>query len=543
MKGNFVLALLLTAAFGAYAQLGTGESPVSFSMKDFDHSAVKTISMDKPDLERVMAEDASEEAFFKPRRFGVILPLGIDFFKEAQSMEVEEGRLWTLAVSVPEAQALILYSSDFYLPEHSKLFIYNQERTRVLGAFSAFNNHELATFATQYVEGERMILEYYQPERIKEKARIELSEIGYAYRDIEKYDSEYGSSGSCNVNVNCSEGDGFRNQQRGVCRIQLKLSEYYIGWCTSTLLNNTRYDRTPYLLTAAHCVEDVQSTSYYSQFVFYFNYETSGCSNPYVAPSSSQSLTGATLKVRDNSGGDSGSDYALFLLNNQVPQSYNPFWCGWDNRNLVVNSGVCIHHPSGDVKKISTFDSPVTTEGFGAAGTHWKVYWTETENGWGITEGGSSGAALFNMDGLVIGDLTGGWSDCNAPNDEKFDYFGKFSVSYPNMRQWLDPENTGAEMIWGMDYVSDLENAVSEKEHFKVYPMPAKDEINLMFDKSYGRIVISVYDVTGRKIMEDSVPEGSRETRLNVGGFANGIYVIDALGEGMRSRTKVVINN
>ena len=140
MKGNFVLALLLTAVLGAYAQLGTGESPVSFAMKDFDHSAVKTISMDKPDLERVMAEDASEEAFFKPRRFGVILPLGIDFFKEAQSMEVEGGRLWTLAVSVPEAQALIFYSSDFYLPEHSKLFIYNQERTRVLGAFSAFNN-------------------------------------------------------------------------------------------------------------------------------------------------------------------------------------------------------------------------------------------------------------------------------------------------------------------------------------------------------------------------------------------------------------------
>lgn len=69
MKGNFVLALLLTAVLGAYAQLGTGESPVSFAMKDFDHSAVKTISMDKPDLERVMAEDASEEAFFQTETF------------------------------------------------------------------------------------------------------------------------------------------------------------------------------------------------------------------------------------------------------------------------------------------------------------------------------------------------------------------------------------------------------------------------------------------------------------------------------------------
>ena len=541
MKGNFVLALLLTAVLGAYAQLGTGESPVSFAMKDFDHSAVKTISMDKPDLERVMAEDASEEAFFKPRRFGVILPLGIDFFKEAQSMEVEGGRLWTLAVSVPEAQALILYSSDFYLPEHSKLFVYNQERTRVLGAFSAFNNHELATFATRYVEGERMILEYYQPERIKEKARIELSEIGYAYRDIEKYDYEYGSSGSCNVNVNCSEGDGFRNQQRGVCRIQLKLNNYYVGWCTGTLLNNTSYDRTPYLLTAAHCVEEVQSTSYYSQFVFYFNYETSGCSNTSTAPSSSQSLTGATLKVRDNSGGENGSDYALFLLNNQVPQSYNPFWCGWDSRNLVVNSGVCIHHPSGDVKKISTFDTPLTTESLGMAGSHWKVYWTETENGWGVTEGGSSGAALFNMDGLVIGDLTGGWSECNAPDDEKYDYFGKFSMSYPNMRQWLDPENTGAETIWGMDYTSGLEAVDVSTAVVRLYPMPADREITLEFDKAYDNVLVSVYDVMGRKVMEQSLPEGTASAVIYTDGMDDGVYFMNVTGEGIRTTRKVII--
>ena len=193
------------------------------------------------------------------------------------------------------------------------------------------------------------------------------------------------------------------------------------------------------------------------------------------------------------------------------------------------------------MKKISTFDSPVTTEGFGAAGTHWKVYWTETENGWGITEGGSSGAALLNMDGLVIGDLTGGWSGCDAPDDEKYDYFGKFSVSYPNMRQWLDPENTGAETIWGMDYTSGLEAVDVSKGAIKLYPMPADREITLEFDRAYDNVLVSVYDVMGRKVMEQSLPEGTASAVIYTDGMDDGIYFMNVTGEGIRTTRKVII--
>ena len=111
-----------------------------------------------------------------------------------------------------------------------------------------------------------------------EKERVGSSKDGSYTHQFSS--SEYRSSGSCNVNVNCSEGDDFRKQQRAVARILVKMDAYTMGWCTGTLINNTNYDRTPYLLTAAHCIESVSSSSYYSQFVFYFNYETSGCSTP-----------------------------------------------------------------------------------------------------------------------------------------------------------------------------------------------------------------------------------------------------------------------
>ena len=208
------------------------------------------------------------------RRFGVILKCGKDFFEHADVTTNEKGKIYRLAVEVPEAQALIFYSDRFVLPKGGKLFLYNEDRSKVLGAFSYFNNHQLKTFATEYLEGEKIIFEYFEPNDLSEKAQIEITEIGYAYRDIpEKASNEYRSSGSCNVNVNCSEGDNYRKQQRAVARIQVKIGGGYIGWCTGTLVNNTSYDRKPYLLTAAHCIEDVASTSYYSQFVLKHEYE------------------------------------------------------------------------------------------------------------------------------------------------------------------------------------------------------------------------------------------------------------------------------
>jgi PKD repeat protein len=103
------------------------------------------------------------------------------------------------------------------------------------------------------------------------------------------------------------------------------------------------------------------------------------------------------------------------------------------------------------IKKISTYTSALGSGSFGAVspGTHWIVGWSETPNGYGVTEGGSSGAPLFNDDGLIIGTLTGGESACQNPGGE--DMFGKFSYSWESngaspdqqLKPWLDPDNTG----------------------------------------------------------------------------------------------------
>ena len=106
-------------------------------------------------------------------------------------------------------------------------------------------------------------------------------------------------------------------------------------------------------------------------------------------------------------GGDTGSDFLLLQLGSTQNEqstitklkssSFNAFWNGWDANNTVSSQGVGIHHPAGDIKKISTYTSSIYSDTYGGnvSGTHWSLSWTSTQNGHGITEGGSSGSPLF----------------------------------------------------------------------------------------------------------------------------------------------------
>jgi hypothetical protein len=537
MKKTLIAILALILSIGAYAQISTEENPYSFKIDGFNHQAIKTLEVEKPDLTQVIAEDEENDSQQKMMRFGVILPIYKNFFDIAEKTQTTEGTIWTLSVESKDAQALIFYSDNFNLPRSGKLFLYNPEKTKILGAFTHRNNNESNTFATEYIEGDKIIIEYFQASNETQQPQIELTEIGYAYRGITKLSDEYRSSGDCNVNVNCSEGDEFRDQQRGVCRIQVRMSSYYIGWCTGTLVNNTNYDFAPYVLSAAHCIEDVASNSYYSQFVFYFKYENSGCAVTNAEPSRSKSLTGTSVKAYDNTYASNGSDFALFLLNDDVPQSYAPYWCGWDKRNTAVNNGVGIHHPSGDVKKISTFVTRIQSSTYGSNdATHWYVDWAETENGWGIMEGGSSGSALFNPNGRIIGTLTGGASGCDVPASYKYDLYGKMSYHWESngnanarkLKPWLDPTNSGVNYIDGMDYNTSSLQQLSNQTIANIYPNPTKDQITITLNQASNQAKVEIYDQTGRNIHTQTI---TNTQTISLNHLPKGIYNVKITNE------------
>ena len=73
---------------------------------------------------------------------------------------------------------------------------------------------------------------------------------GGRFLDTKGYNRDV--TGNCEVNVNCPEGIDWQDQKRGVVRIHLKRdgNTYY---CSGSLVNNTKTDNIPYILTANHC--------------------------------------------------------------------------------------------------------------------------------------------------------------------------------------------------------------------------------------------------------------------------------------------------
>ena len=357
-------------------------------------------------------------------------------------------RIWRLRLESSEALATTLLYDEFSLPEGGRLHIYNDDRSSVIGGFSSFNNQDGGTFATQLVMGNACTIEYYEPGNRRGEGNIQISHLGHCYRYVyppNYVDNSRGGSDPCEVDINCSEGNNWQDEKKGVLGMSIA-TNFGSSWCTASLVNNTSLNCNNYILSAMHCTESSNSGNF-GQYVFYFNYEISGCGSG--STNSNSSVTGCVLRAdSDDGGGNSGSDFALMEHIGTIPSAYQPYYNGWNAQNAGSQSGVGIHHPAGDRKKISTYTSQLTTGGWGINNTHWNVSWVGTANGHGVTEGGSSGSPLFDNQGRIVGTLTGGGSYCfQVPNPSQ-DQYGKMSYHWTSnpgddLKTWLDPGNTG----------------------------------------------------------------------------------------------------
>jgi len=411
-------------------------------------------------IEQIISNNEKDGTFY---HIGEVIPANFTMEKNGTWTNLPDGgKIWRLKIKSDGAKALSVYYDNFYIPAGGKLFLYNEAKTQTIGAYTQINNSENGTFATEMTQGESFTLEYYQPSFVKQKAIININQISYIYRGTYfpflKNVEDFDSSDACQVNVNCSpEGDSWQDQKKGVVRILLTAGGGQ-GWCTGSIINTIRQDCTPYILTADHCGEGATSLEL-SQWIFYFNYEAPSCTNPTVEGTlNSQTMTGCTKTANGGSSGNAGSDFYLVRLTSDIPENYNPFFNGWDSRNIAATSGVGIHHPMGDIKKISTYTTPPVTAGWNTSpilDSHWRLTWATTANGTGVTEPGSSGSPLFDQNKRIVGDLTGGGSYCTdltAP-----DSYGKLSYSWlsngttsaEQLKPWLDPDNTGTLFVDG----------------------------------------------------------------------------------------------
>ncbi|MCL2073427.1 MAG: trypsin-like serine protease, partial [Marinilabiliaceae bacterium] len=450
------------------SQISYGGTPPSFEYLDRITPPIFEAYPDF-DLRSQLEEDIEWENLGNPPRCAKIIPVCLNAVNNGEWTILPDGtQIWLLEIHTPDALAIMLYYDRFIIPRGGKLFLYNPNRSKVLGAFTEKTNPKRAEFATEFVGGDRIILEYVAPQSDELVIpEIEITGVAHGYNNLygllpEEGFRGPGNSGTCMVNINCPEGDNWQNEKKGIARIVTSTGTYS-SLCSGTLINNTSCDFDPLFLSAFHCYSSMSPTTM-NQSVYHFNFEDPGCPR-IISSQGSQTIVGAETLALTNIQG--GADGMLVRLNENIPEHYDVFFNGWDRNNQGLTSGVGIHHPAGDVKKISTINITAVSATWsgadgsvGAQNAHWRVRFIQTENGHSVTQGGSSGSPLFNQNKLIVGSLTGS-NFTNPSNGEPcynlvngVAFYGKlwyhWNQGSQTMHQFLDPSGTAPESLRGI---------------------------------------------------------------------------------------------
>ncbi len=532
MKKLLLSALMLSSAVflnTANAQYSIGGTPYSFTNSSIITTPVSFQMMPAVDVDALKAQDLINDQNKGPFRFGFNHLVNFNLTNSGNWTTLPNGdRLWQLGIKSTGALTINLAFDDFFMPEGAATFIYNADKSFVLGAFTSINNDKSKMFATDLIGGDAAVIEYYEPKEVANQGRISLFRATHGYRGVEDFAAKsFGNSGSCQVNTICPLGANWQNEKKGVVCLVVGGSEF----CTGSLVNDVPQDKKPYVLTANHC----STSNDWATWVFRFNWESATCTNPGSSPSS-VSLSTSSLCARNTP-----SDFCLVqitggLVAGTVPASYHTYFNGWSNVNTPATSAIGIHHPSGDIKKISEAANACVSDTWPGtpANSHWTVgLWTT-----GCTEPGSSGSPLFDQNHRIVGQLHGGPSACGNTGTNMVDSYGKFSMSWlgggtnaTQLKFWLDSANTGATTVNGFDpngVVGISENS-DINTAFNIYPNPSNGIFNIESNLTSSQtITINVINILGEKLMSKTLSNISNSTSIiDLTNQPTGIYFVE----------------
>lgn len=240
-----------------------------------------------------------------------------------------------------------------------------------------------------------------------------------------------GDAAGCELDASCA--DQYATERNAVARMTYVGSDNRYYYCTGSLLNNTRRDLTPYFLSANHCIStQASATSLRTDWFF----RSASCNSFEPSAQTTALQRGATLLYAT-----AAHDATLMRLNDAAPAGAT--LAGWDARGTAVTGTAIygLHHPQGDLLKYSEGQvqsyrncslsaGSITCNPGNAQSDFVNVGWSK-----GVTEGGSSGSAMF-AGGRVVGTLSGGSSSCTVSGGS--DVYSRFDRTFSSqIGNWL----------------------------------------------------------------------------------------------------------
>ncbi len=392
-----------------------------------------------------------------PHRLGEAVPMAMDLLQQAAWTPLPEGgAVARLRLDAPGATAQHLVFDDFWMPPGAQLFVYNEARRFVRGAFTHENNKPNGGFAIDYVPGETLILEYFQPDLVRQPARLHLETVirgtaqaaahdpwSDAWKTTDATSSYTPTSLPCSVNTACEEAAPWADAARASVMVVRSNG----AACSGVLLNNTAQDGKAYILTAHHCGDPVVGETY-ENWVVRFHYASSSCEDPAEMPVPYTS-TGVHVRAASDY-----SDFALLELMEPISNDADVYWAGWTRSAEPPTTSVAIGHPASDIQKIAFSNAPSTEGGIANWRTRFDV---------GCIEGGSSGSPQFDGDtGRVTAFVRSAYSlssQCDGPGgDDNQAFISNRHLAYlwdadgggVTIADYLDPLDTDPESLDGL---------------------------------------------------------------------------------------------
>ena len=451
MKLKYIFLVLIFISAISFSQVTNEGQPLSWTL-NLETESVQEKLMPTFDMDRILAEDEQNDGVKGiPWRFGYSHSVDLGLEDGVWTVLENGDRVWRILISSPGAISLNFIFDDFYIPEGGNLYLYSDNHQDLLGAYTSTQNQEDRMLGTWLVYGDKIWLEYYEPQNVTGMGSIHISKVTHGYRnaDNKNLEKDLNDSGDCMLDVNCDVGDDWQAQKehnkRSVALIIMNNS-----LCSGALINNTSNDGTPFFLTADHCMDGNSASTV--AFLFGWISPTTSCSTYASSQSGPQGMTVSGSTLRSN---DPASDFALLEINQSIPSSWDRVYSGWDRTGIAPDYTVGIHHPSGDVMKVSRDNNSPGKINYSDPLSVWQIQ--QSGGGWeyGATEGGSSGSPLFDPYGRIIGQLCCGSSGCSALTDNGLaDNYGRVDKSWQGagtsstrLSNWLDPSGTNQTIL------------------------------------------------------------------------------------------------
>lgn len=531
MKRTTLLVLLcLGFSLQSFAQGDRTPISLELGLEDIDPIVLSPI-----DIEALAIEDSINDLNKTlPWRYGVTRAITLDFENSGVWTVLDNGsKIWRVAIKSPDALNLGINFNNFRLPTGATLQMYNRAKTDFSKVYTKENNRNSNVLGSWFIEGDIIVVEYFQPRNVDVPTVIEIGSIIHGYRmgrvrTLIEGGRGLGDSGDCNYDVNCSVGSDFESKKDILKKTVALLNLGNGHLCSAALVNNTLQDKTPYLLTANHCLNNSDPALWSVRFNWVSPNPVCGVEGESADIQSNFTMSGAELKASNTA-----SDFALVELYNPIPASWDVAFAGWDVSDNQPQFQVGIHHPNGDIMKICRDEDPALKEDANGVKV-WLIKGISAGNGngWeiGTTESGSSGSPLFNEEGRIIGQLYAGESFCNGiENNGDYDIYGRIGVSWDlgnnqesRLVDWLDPIGSG------LNQIDTIENSLSIGEfeflgQLAVYPNPASNYFMVM-NTRYPNLSYRFFDVSGREVKSGSM--SNSENKFDVSNFPEGIYFL-----------------